>query len=86
MPERRFATRDELVELLAEKAHDGWVAGNRAAGVTSRHAEWGEEFMVPYADLSERAKDIDRTAVGFVLDGLSELGVPVDSLVETTGD
>lgn len=76
-----FMPRELLVEMLAPKAHDGWMAGNLAAGVTSRVAGWGEEFMVPYPKLSERAKDIDRAAVNLVLDGLAELGVDLNQLV-----
>jgi len=34
-----------------------------AHGVTSRRSEFGEELMVPYANLSESAKDLDRATV-----------------------
>lgn len=82
----RYATRDELVELLASKAHEGWMAAKQADGITSRLSEWGEEFMVPYPELSERAKDIDRAAVRSVVDGLVALGAPVDTLVVIAPD
>ena len=39
------------------------MLGKRANGVTTRKAENGEELMVPYADLSEAAKDLDRNTV-----------------------
>lgn len=61
---------DDLMDRLAEQAHDSWLAGKRAHGVTSRQSEWGEEFMVPYASLSERAKDLDRATVRGVLQAL----------------
>lgn len=69
--------RGELTELLAAAAHDGWMASKREQGITSRLAEWGEEFMVPYADLSEKAKDIDRGAVTSVLDAIDRAGLTV---------
>lgn len=77
----RYLSKDELVELLADWAHQGWMVAKQADGIASRLSEWGEEFMVPYAELSERAKDIDRAAVRSVIDGLETLGVPVDKLV-----
>lgn len=48
------------LEKAAEEAHDNWVISKQKDGITSRLAEWGEEFMQPYRMLSERAKDIDR--------------------------
>lgn len=83
MPQRhRYATLAELVELLAEKSHEGYMAGKRATGTTSRRSESGEEVMVPFEDLSESSKDINRAAAASILDGLAELGVPVRSLVK----
>lgn len=64
----------ELIEQIAAAAHEGWMAAKRAQGITSRQAEWGEEFMVPYAEMSERAKDIDRSAVNSVLDAIDAAG------------
>ena len=51
------------IELVSAAAHDGWMASKRALGVESRKSETGEELMVPYAELSESAKDLDRGAV-----------------------
>jgi len=48
------------IETVADKAHEAWMASKKAQGVTSRKAEDGEELMVPYAQLSEKAKDLDR--------------------------
>jgi hypothetical protein len=82
MPQRRrYATRDELVELLAAKSHEGYVTGKRASGSTSRLTESGEEAMVPFEQLSESSKNISRAAARAVVDGLAELGAPVGELV-----
>jgi hypothetical protein len=83
---RRYATRDELVELLAAKSHEGYLVGKRASGTTSRLSESGEEVMVPYGELSESLKNINRAAAAAVLDGLAELGAPVGALVKITVD
>lgn len=57
----------EMIEAIAAKVHEAWMVTKREQGVTSRPSEWGEEQMVPYADLSERAKDLDRSTVLAVL-------------------
>ena len=62
------------IETVAAKVHDAWMANKRAAGVTSRKLESGEELMVPYRDLSEEAKDLDRASVKAVYRALGELG------------
>lgn len=51
------------IELVSSEVHDAWMASKRAQGVTSRKSEDGEELMVPYAQLSEKAKDLDRNTV-----------------------
>jgi hypothetical protein len=58
------------VEDIAETVHDGWMAVQRARGVTSRRSPDGEEQMVPYAALSESAKDVDRAAAWTAVVGL----------------
>ena len=50
-------------EVVAAEVHAAWIRSKHAQGVTSRHSEFGEELMVPYADLSESAKDLDRATV-----------------------
>lgn len=52
-----------LIEWGAEAVHDAWLAAKRAEGFTSRISEDGEELMVPYGELSEAAKDLDRNSV-----------------------
>jgi hypothetical protein len=51
------------VELVAAEVHAAWMASKRAQGFSSRKAEDGEELMVPYERLSEKAKDLDRNTV-----------------------
>jgi hypothetical protein len=59
---------DAYVEALAAQVHEGWMATKRGQGVTSRLSETGEEQMVPYDQLSEAAKDLDRGTVQAVLE------------------
>ncbi len=51
------------IEIVAAKVHEAWMASKRKQNVTSRKAEDGEELMVPYEQLSEKAKDLDRETV-----------------------
>ena len=51
------------IELVSAKVHEAWMASKRAQGITSRKSETGEELMVPYDQLSEPAKDLDRNTV-----------------------
>ena len=51
------------VEIVAAKVHEAWIEAKKAQGVTSRKSETGEEMMVPYEQLSEPCKDLDRSTV-----------------------
>lgn len=51
------------IETVASEVHLAWMESKRAMGVHSRKAEDGEELMVSYAQLSEKAKELDRSAV-----------------------
>ena len=51
------------IETVSAKVHEAWMESKRAKGVESRKSETGEELMVPYADLSEAAKELDRGTV-----------------------
>lgn len=51
------------IEVVSAKVHDAWMAQKTASGVTSRKSETDEELMVPYAELSEPAKELDRAMV-----------------------
>lgn len=55
------------LERIAAAVHADWVEGKYAQGITSRCGPDGEEYMVPYAELSEGAKDLDRATVRAVL-------------------
>jgi hypothetical protein len=51
------------IEEVSAQVHAAWIEAKRAQGITSRKAEDGEELMVPYRQLSERAKELDRQVV-----------------------
>ena len=51
------------IEVVSAKVHEAWMESKRAQGVTSRQSETGEELMVPYEQLSEPAKELDRATV-----------------------
>jgi RyR domain len=61
------------IEAVAAKVHEAWMEAKRARGVTSRRSETGEELMVPYEQLSEEAKDLDRSSVRAVYDAIRAL-------------
>jgi hypothetical protein len=61
------------IEAVAAKVHEAWMEANRAQGVTSRKSESGEELMVDYDQLSERAKDLDRGSVRAVYSAIESL-------------
>ena len=48
------------IELVSAKVHESWIKSKLNLGVTSRKAEDDEELMVPYSELSEKAKSLDR--------------------------
>jgi hypothetical protein len=51
------------IELVSAKVHEAWIEGKRKQRVLSRKSENGEELIVPYDQLSEPAKDLDRQTV-----------------------
>jgi hypothetical protein len=61
------------IELVSAEVHAAWMASKRAQGVTSRRSETGEELMVPYDQLSEPAKDLDRATVRAVYAAIERL-------------
>lgn len=61
------------VEEVAAKVHEAWMESKRRAGVSTRKSEAGEELMVPYEQLSEEAKDLDRSSVRAVYDAIRAL-------------
>lgn len=61
------------IELVSAKVHEAWMQSKLAKGVTSRQLETGEELMVPYSDLSEEAKELDRGTVRAVYAAIEAL-------------
>ena len=51
------------VEEVAGIIHAAWMDEKLVAGIKSRRAEDGEELMVPYSQLSEKAKASNRILV-----------------------
>lgn len=66
-----------LIEAMAKSAHNAWLNTYRAMGYSSRKAEWGEEFMVPYDELSEVGKEFDRTIMRAILRAFKTKGYVV---------
>ncbi|MBV8857289.1 MAG: hypothetical protein JOZ96_01380 [Acidobacteria bacterium] len=58
------------IEVVSAKVHEAWMESKRAQGVTSRKSETGEELMVPYEQLSEAAKELDRGSVRAVYEAI----------------
>jgi hypothetical protein len=58
------------IELVAAKVHEAWIESKRAKGMTSRKSESGEELMVPYEQLSEEQKEVDRATVRAVYEAI----------------
>ena len=58
------------IEVVSAKVHEAWMESKRAQGVTTRRSESGEELMVPYEQLSEPAKELDRATVRAVYEAI----------------
>ncbi len=58
------------IEVVSAKVHEAWMESKRAQGVTTRKSETGEELMVPYEQLSEEAKELDRGSVRAVYEAI----------------
>lgn len=61
------------IESVSAKVHEAWMESKKAQGVTTRKAEDGEELMVPYEELSEKAKELDRGTVTAVYKAIEQL-------------
>lgn len=61
------------VESVAEEVHNAWMESKKKHGYASRRSEDGEELMVPYEQLSEKAKDLDRNTVKAVYAAIKKL-------------
>ena len=58
------------IEVVAAKVHEAWMEAKRAKGVKTRKSESGEEMMVPYEQLSEEMKELDRGTVRAVYEAI----------------
>jgi hypothetical protein len=58
------------IEVVSAKVHEAWMESKRAQGITSRQSEAGEELMVPYEQLSDSAKELDRATVRAVYEAI----------------
>ena len=63
-----------ITETISAKVHEQWMETKLSQGVTSRVSETGEELMVPYTELSEPAKDLDRNTVKTVVTSIDSIG------------
>jgi len=61
------------IESVSVQVHEAWMESKKANGISSRKAEDGEELMVPYGELSEKAKDLDRNTVKAVYAAIKKL-------------
>src|SRR2546421_122001 len=74
------------LEAISAEDHEQWMENKRKLGVATRKSESGEELMVPYEQLSEAAKELDRGSVRAVLtaqDALATAPPPVDANVNS---
>lgn len=62
------------IEIVSAKVHEAWMKSKEAQGVTTRRSEKGEELMVPYSQLSEEAKELDRGTVRAVYEAIHAAG------------
>src|SRR5262245_62236712 len=73
---------EAAVERLAERVHDAWIENSRADGW--RYAERRDDQrretpqLVPYRNLDEADRELDRLSVRGTLQGLRELGYRVE--------
>lgn len=61
------------IEAVAAKVHEAWMKAKAARGIESRVSERGEELTVPYEQLSEEAKELDRATVRAVYAAIRSL-------------
>jgi hypothetical protein len=60
---------------MAESAHNSWWNTYLDLGYTTRKAAWGEEFMVPFEELSEDGKEFDRIIMRAILNAFDDKGI-----------
>jgi hypothetical protein len=62
-----------IIEEMARRSHEDWMQDKRDEGVESWPSPWGEELMVSWDELSERAKNQNRRSVRRFFKTLAEL-------------
>lgn len=75
-PQSETATTLPDIEVVSNKVHQAWLLAKQQNGVTSRKAEDGEELMVSYRRLSEKAKELDRATVRAVYAAINATSPP----------
>src|SRR4051812_14243315 len=81
-----IAERLPPVEDVAAKVHEAWLHAKKVGGTATRRSESGEELMVPYDQLSDAAKELDRTPVRAVYDAIAALAPPHPAAPADAGD
>lgn len=61
------------IEKVSAEVHKAWMKSKKDQGFSSRKAEDGEELMVPYEQLSEKQKDLDRNTVKAVYKAIKKI-------------
>jgi hypothetical protein len=61
------------LEKISAAVHESWIESKLRLGITSRKSETGEELMVPYEQMSEEAKELDRSSVRTVIAAIRSL-------------
>ncbi len=61
------------IEKVSAEVHNAWMESKKAQGISSRKSEDGEEMMVPYEELTEKTKDLDRNTVKAVYAAIEKL-------------
>lgn len=64
------------IELVAATVHQAWIDAKIAAGVKSRPAADGREQMVPYEQLDDDLKELDRATVRAVYAAIEKHAPP----------
>ncbi len=63
------------IEVVAAEVHNAWMITKMAQGITTHKDIDGEELMVPYHELTEKAKAHDRNTVFAVYVAINALAV-----------
>jgi hypothetical protein len=63
-----------VLEVIADKVHEGWMTKKKSQGFKEYYSSKGEDLFVPYTELSEEQKDLDRATARSVIEGIEEAG------------